>query len=123
MKYVRTKDYVYEPITDINSKSYNFKAKTCDSYVLVPKSTIVKASDTIEGLCDGFWWENKKYDEPIFIPNYPLALERFNAWKQYDEAFDVDSLANITIYGSIYIKGQGWQHIAKFNKKGELELL
>ena len=123
MKFVRTKDYIYEPITDINSKSYNFKAKDHESYVVVSKSTITRQANTIEELCDGFWWEDSFYDNPVFIPNYLVALDKIKDWKESDRILDMDTLDRITIYGSIYVKGQGWIHVAKINDKGELELL
>ena len=122
MKYIRTKD---GKIYLINEK------KTNDFYCVIdnneekyiPRDNWFDSAYTIEELCDAFWWENEDYKEPIFIPNYLLALDKFNAWKESDKALKTNLLDKITIYGSIYIKGKGWKHVAKMNEKGELELL
>ena len=88
------------------------------------QTKIVAEADTIEELCDGFWWENTMYKEPIFIPNYGLVLDRVIAWKESDEKLNDNSFDRITIYGSIYIQGCGWKHVCKVNKNEErLELL
>ena len=120
MKYIRTKDGI------IDLYNINLSYMIVDNYIdfnSLGRYEIIKQADTIEELCDGFWWENTMYKEPIFIPNYLLALDRFNAWKESDKELKSNSLDRITIYGSIYIKGKGWVHVAKMNEKGELELL
>ena len=123
-KYIRTKEgNIYQRFFKDKSIRGVGGSGCCDKKLNPIGETIIKQADTIEELCDGFWWENKMYDEPIFIPNYQLALDRFNSWKQSDKALNSNCLANITIYGSIYIKGKGWFHVAKMNSNGELELL
>lgn len=52
MKYIRTKEYVHELISDINNKGYNVKVKTPFSYALVSKAAIIAQADTIEELID-----------------------------------------------------------------------
>ena len=131
MKYIRTKDGIYEvKATPQNNAIYKGSHTYCiyDHIKMVRKdineSEIIKSANTIEELCDGFWWENEMYDEPLFIPNYLVVLDRINAWKKSDEELCSNSFSNlITIYGSIYIKGEGWKHVANVNDKGELVLL
>lgn len=126
VNYIRTKDGIYEANSKIEPEK-ELQIRWIDDHCFETswktKPCEWKQADTVEELCDGFWWENKMYDEPIFIPNYQLALDRFNAWKQSDEALDSNCLANITLYGSIYIKGKGWSHVAKMDKEGKLCLI
>ena len=142
MKYVRTKDDIYEVAKiiqdcdvedayvvnlpksewdyDEDNKLFYEESKT-DSFW---KHEIIKESENLEDLVDGFWWENEMYDDPIFIPNYGLAIERINSWKESDKKFNTSSLSRIKIYASIYIRGSGWKHLAKLNNESEeLELL
>ena len=60
MKYIRTKEFVYELISDINNKGYNVKVKTPFSYALVSKASIIgKPVDTIEELIDCYSYETE----------------------------------------------------------------
>ena len=98
--------------------------KSCNGVYYLSKADILKQANTIEELCDGFWWENTMYTEPIFIPNFGLVLDRVKAWKESDKELDDNSFDKITIYGSLYIHGYGWKHVCKVNKNEErLELL
>ena len=104
MKYVRTRDGIFEPITDINSKSYNFKAKFHGSYVIVSKSTIIKTGDTIEELCDAF------------------VIKEPDGTRRVVSAVPCSVCENETVYGHIW----SWDNlikVAKMNKKGEWELV
>ena len=124
MKYIRTKDGIIE------SKRVKFldngQVELTDgkhSWRL-DYFPVINQADTIEELCDGFWWENTRYKEPIFIPNYGLVLDKVKAWKESDKELNENSFDRITIYGSVYIRGYGWKHVCKVNKnKEELELL
>ena len=126
MKYIRTKNGRIGKV--ISVRDYNgpkplvFYANISGEIYSNFELGDVQFADTIEELCDGFWWENEMYKEPIFIPNYLIALDRIDAWKESDKELKSNSLDRITIFGSIYIKGKGWFHIAKMNDKGELEL-
>lgn len=102
--FIRTRDGIYEPLTDINSKSYNFKAKFCDSYVLISKSTVVKTGDTIEELCDCFSYDTETTKDYLVARSLKLHnLDR-------------------EIYGCIKTN-TGLIYVAKMNDEGELELL
>lgn len=135
MKYIRTKNgEVFTVVEKIDKTRFNrsFKylylikevEKIDNSSNIIVDVNVVGEADTIEELCDGFWWENTMYKEPIFIPNYGLVLDRVKAWKENDKELNDNSFDRITIYGSIYIHGYGWKHVCKVNKSEErLELL
>ena len=127
MSYIRTKDGIYTlitkdaPIYELNGKKYYCVEEQISSF---SEDNVIAQADTIEELCDGFWWENTMYKEPIFIPNYGLVLDRIKAWKESDKELNDNSFDRIIIYGSIYIHGYGWKHVCKVNKNEErLELL
>lgn len=123
MKYIRTKDGIFEVIL-VSPLGFVRIDKRDGTYPDVFEKDTLKQADTIEELCDGFWWENEMYSEPIFIPNYLIALDKIDAWKENDKELKSNSFDRITIYGSVYIRGYGWKHVCKVNKnKGELELL
>ena len=108
--FVRTKDGIFDT-------AYLVAQET------LPDVVGMEIADTPEELCDGFWWENSRYDDPIFIPNYLLVLDRIKAWKDSDIKLQDNSFERIQIYGSIYIRGKGWKHVGKINKETEkLEL-
>ena len=125
-KYIRTKDGIFEvKATPQSNAIYKGSHTYCiyDHIEMVDRDItekdILEQADTIEELCDGFWWENTMYKEPIFIPNFGLALDRIKAWKESDKELDSHDFDRITIYGSIYIKGKGWKHGCKVNKESE----
>lgn len=124
MKYIRTKD----GIIDLSKVTIGENGwKSVEEYIAFKQEDQeepIKIADTIEELCDGFWWENTMYKEPIFIPNFGLVLDRVKAWKESDKELNDKSFDRITTYGSIYIHGYGWKHVCKVNKNEErLELL
>lgn len=124
MKYIRTKDRIWLSEKIGYDESGHAYSKITGFYQDFTKKDIIAQADTIEELCDGFWWENTMYKEPIFIPNYGLVLDRVKAWKENDKELNDNSFDRITIYGSIYIHGYGWKHVCKVNKSEErLELL
>ncbi len=116
MKYIRTEDEVFKAREEFCKGYYdNFG----NPFFF---EDIIKQANTIEELCDGFWFESNIYD-PVYIPNYLIAKERFNAFEKSDKELGTNELEKNTFYGSIYIKGVGWKHVAKMNEEGKLELL
>lgn len=84
---------------------------------------IVKEADSIHELVDAYWWENINYKDPIYTPTYWHAEERLKAWLESDLKLGADNLKEITVYGSIYVKGEGWHHVSKLSidKNGEIK--
>lgn len=104
MKYIRTKDGVY----DKNSYKLNIAISKEIRTTRKIDYTIIKQADTIEELCDEFllFREGKPY---AIVPNKEHNAELAKAvWKDYRGAIWTDK-------GLIYV--------AKVNDKGELELL
>ena len=97
MKYIRTKDGIYE------LDGFGFR---------YPKD--YKKADTIEELCDEFvviYNESKKFKKP-FTSFYSDII---GVLKEHD-------LSECKIYGAIWTD-KGLIYVAKMNDKGELELL
>ena len=105
MKYIRTKDGIYE-IVDFDDKCIipcpiirmNGRLTHCSDY-----KELLQA-DTIEELCDEF---------VVVIENKPHLIPR--EWLKQEIIVDV-------LYGVIWTD-KGLIYIAKMNDKGELELL
>lgn len=96
-----------------------------DDKRLLFKDEIIKRADNISDLCNGYWWENKNYEEPIFNPNVHIAKERLEKWLESDKALNANALADITVYGSTYTKGVGWTHVSQLviTNEGVKEIL
>ena len=104
-KYIRTTDFVYELISDINNKCYNVKVKAGLSYALVSKATIVgKPVGTIEELCDCYAYDTET------TKDYFVA----RSWKLHNKERE--------IFGCIKTD-RGLIYVARMNKNGKLELL
>ena len=109
MKYIRTKDGIYEciwEITEINGKNYiNVRYDG-----ILYREEILKQADTIEELCDGYIVESKNNPAKWFemtCEEYGRRKPKFNNWIIY-----------------AYIKtDKGLIYVAKMNDTGELELL
>lgn len=84
---------------------------------------IFREADSIHELVDAYWWENDNYKDPIFTPTYWHAKDRLKAWLNSDKELKTNNLKDITIYGSIYINGQGWKHVSKLtiDENGEFK--
>ena len=80
---------------------------------------IRKFGDIISDLTDGYWWENEHYSDPIFNPNVYAATERLQAWIDSDKQLNSNTVKDIAVYGSVYIKGDGWHHISKLVVEGD----
>ena len=109
MKYIRTKDGIYEYVDYDNECiipmpmiKYNGQLTHC------AECDIIKQADTIEELCDEFvlFRDNKPY---AIVPNKEHNAELAkNVWKDYR--------------GAIWTEW-GLKYVAKMNEKGVLELL
>lgn len=116
MKYIRTKDGIYD---------YEYgKRRYIERNVEIPYEqylqenyniTIIKVADTIEELCDEFVIENCNYTyKPFIFPKYCST----NPLLEIYTHFDRDTIC----YGAIWTD-KGLIYVAKMNEKGELELL
>lgn len=112
MKYIRTRDRIYDGSLFLREYTGWYFHERTKQYAFT-ESEIVKQANTIEELFDGFWWENEDYSEPIFVNNKRYLIDRLTAWKQSDKLLNINELSKISVYGSIYIKGKGWAHVAK----------
>ena len=74
---------------------------------------VIKESENISDLVDGYWWENSHYHDPIFNPNIYIAKERLESWLECDKELETNLSKDISVYGSIYINGEGWKHVSK----------
>lgn len=134
MKYIRTKDGIYELEHD-GWLTKRTKPKHIEMLVAVDnkhyemrkiihireigkshwKTEIVKKADTIEELCDCFIslsiYEGKVVDFDIC---------RF--WEDWHDVFGEEIAEGNSIYGAIWTD-KGLIYVAKMNDKGELELL
>ena len=117
MRYIKTKDGVYELISDLDNKGYNVKVKNYGTYHLVPKSTIVAQADTIEELCDEVVVKETWRDRPIVLQAGGCSDLFACARGLYLGKSTTES-----IYGSIWVDGNLIK-VAQMNSKGEIELL
>lgn len=107
MKYIRTKNEIYEVVkegdewVDIIS---NFERKM-KCHCVIKKHAIINQADTIEELCDEF-----------------VAIDKETGHKDLVDYFDYNSLEKNEYYGAIWT-GWGLKYVAKMNEKGELELI
>ena len=109
MKYIRTKDGIYEIISD----DYGCEIPVyCDNDFgekYIQEEDVIKFADTIEELCDEF---------VIILGNGKRIITKKHNFKYYfDRNYKI-----IKIYGAIWTD-KGLIYVAKMNEKGELELL
>lgn len=134
MKYIRTKDGIYELMPNIEQDyEVSFDSKTLEpayytiNHEWVAKKDVIKQADTIEELCD------------LFVDTTGLKGIadgwRFDGYDKSKKALWWISTSETTRYIPIsewndktVIKGAIWTdkgliYVAKMNEKGELELL
>lgn len=103
MKYIRTKDGIYDTSNmkwcECSKQASHYKDKNYMLYVPI------KTADTIEELCDEFIGVNKNNEHDRLSK---LSLKSYCNY--------------VAIYSAIWTEW-GLKYIAKINSKGELELL
>ena len=122
MKYVRTKDGIYQSVffkIGADSKTGEEYLTGKDTKIHALNNKIIKQADTIEELCDEF-----VLDHPLFANNCKCLYHSFEKAKNgiKKRSGDAHDLYDFVIYGSIWIDGDLIK-VAKMNDKGELELL
>ena len=125
MKYIRTKDGIYEPTKwqcDLSNEMILVKANNKFGNDKIFARDIIKQANTIKELCDAFvivgtnndFYEDdvyKVYKDFIYARHAMVSLEKES---HYDRDF--------AIYGAIWTD-KGLQFAARMNSEGVLELL
>lgn len=122
MKYIRTRDGIYEfkeEYMSISKGIYYLFGKleeTSEDYLFkndLSLGKFIKQADTIEELCDGFAIKEKNYIIQVFLKKDGWTLE---------EVIKQPRIIGTDIVGYIETE-KGLIYVAKMNKKGKLELL
>lgn len=117
MKYIRTKD---GRIIEIIRTEKNSSILITKNGGYFPSEWVLKQSDTIEELCDGFitFRDNRLYalrsKDYWFAEAYKYALEEYNCYKEDGE--------DIVLIGFIKMD-KSLMYVAKMNESGYLQLL
>ena len=128
MKYVKTENGVYE-LKDNMSIDYAVYwlfgklEKTNKKHLFINDKNlgeVVKEVDTIEELCDSFYWDCEDGFSTHNFMSYPIAKD---TWDEYvsDCLMDEEKI-EANMYGCIKTS-KGLIYVAKMNLKGELELI
>lgn len=117
MKYIRTKDRIFEVYKEKEDgyiiRTKPFLETTNKEYYLnlfFSKERVIKVADTIEELVDEYVRVHKTFNNMSMVCDKELAISSSKYPKHYD------------VYGSIWVDGE-LHKVAKMNEKGELELL
>ena len=137
MKYVRTKNGIYE--VEKKERAY-FEGQPwlycCKGkYELVEEKDIIKQADAIEDLCDVYVivveidGQKQKYVRALYdVDEYnPFNFEEAKTMRSYiigmlAENFGSDGIKTDLLYGAVWTD-EGLRYVAKTNVQGELELL
>ena len=119
MKYIRTKDGIYELMPNIEQEyKVSFDGKTLEPayYIInhewVAQKDVIKQADTIEKLCDEF----------VVMSGYSLRHNTFKTLRNAIKHSKLFPFEVMYIYGAIWTN-KGLIYVAKMNEEGELELL
>ena len=113
-KYIRTKDKIVKnPYLGVEQGIPVFEL-TADNMFLTKKD-IVKTSNNLEDLCDGFVVKD-------YIPTKPLYFDTKLQAQQFVYKNGVQNDNRVEIYGAIWTD-KGLIYVAKMNNKGNLELI
>ena len=113
MKYIRTKDGIYE----INwFDADNFGDEKGDIH---SNCEIINEAETIEELCDEFVLDHSLFGNSCKCLYHSFEKAKNGIKKRSDNAHH---LSNFIIYGAVWTE-LGLKYVAKMNEKGELELL
>lgn len=110
MKYIRTKDGIYEnkPL-----EKHLGKRRGKGFEIVFKEQDIINQANTIEELCDELVFDNVYHSRMT-----PSAMHT----KENQEVIKSYLKQNIVCYGAIWTD-KGLIYVAKMNEKGELELL
>ena len=114
MRYIRTKDGVYEATDYLEDGCWCLN----NGGAYFRKADIIKEADIIEELCDEFTYEydkNSKHTKCWKDTNTGI-------WYDYDVDFKLNKKEISTIKGAIWTD-KGLIYVAKMNENGEFELI
>lgn len=112
MKYIKTKDGIYE-VDFVDISIYYHTTK----WNIVEKDEILAQSDKIEELCDGFYLDlGEEFDD-----TYLRRKDRFEFLKELALEYMRRGM-QVTLYGLIKTS-KGLIYVAKLNENGELVLI
>lgn len=118
MKYIRTKDGVYE-IKGANLITKSFTIYKGKRQCFVKEKDIIKQADTIKELCDSWILVDRDNVQPIVF-----NINDDNIAKTYKDNKDKH---NFTLFAAIWVFDSNGtptlKPLAKMNENGELELL
>lgn len=118
MKYIRTKDGIFERKFPNKEQQISFDHKTIEpayytvKYDWIAKKDVIKQSDTIEELCDEF----------VFEMGLEHTICQLTFEQVRDNILNCELESMSTLYGAIWTD-KGLIYFARMNDKGELELL
>ena len=123
MKYIRTKNGIYEVVED-NNKEWGKQIvvkfpKNLNMKLADVKDQILKQADTIEELCDGFY--NDILGDGYFNFDGLYIYNDFESFKEDWKAYRVHDNWEGDGYGFIKTP-KGLIYVAKMNNIGDLEL-
>lgn len=132
MKYVRTKDNIYEIVNDYGSscavKSKGKRGRTAiDGFIVKYGLSYAPRADTIEELCDRYVVINQ-CNKTKWVYTKKQFKKRVERNKTHIGGRDTyaDRLMYLLEYNDVYLAiwtDKGLIYVAKMNDKGELELL
>lgn len=112
MKYIRTKDGIFEVVKEDGNWLEiisNFEVEM-QCHCVIKKHAVIKQADTIQELCDAFVvWEDKRLLTIIDYENAHIKHIK-------------EMAGRLTVYGTIYTD-KGLIYVAKMNEEGKLCLL
>ena len=126
MKYIRTKDGVYEVVDNLyENGTWYYKN---NNQVFPFKMEKVKVADTIEELCDEFIQLLPKYKGNDVVgyehEKWEYSIKDKKFYNDIGEYVYVEDFVIMgwEVYGAIWMN-KGLIYVAKMNQKGDLELL
>ena len=118
--FIRTKDKILSTKDLINVELEDKRFKNIyrnENYVLYKA---IKQADTIEELCDKFYWD---CEDSFNIHNFMTYSEAKDTWDEYvNDCLIDEEKPDRNMYGCIKTS-KGLIYVAKMNDKGKLELI
>lgn len=115
MKYIKTKDGIYEVTEDLTINKFGHLARKNDPIITIPNvGEIINQADTIEELCDYAVYYD--FEKELVIRKLPLS----SSWKSLYRDTKLGLISDVKL---AILTEKGLIYVAKMNEKGEFELL